>query len=556
MFSVIAALLLGFAPGLGFQSPNAPAASPAVPSVEVPADIQQNRNSRIEEEISAIIDECVSYEKAGQWETALQQYSTAIRRFPGSRMLQSQYTRAKVLFDIQKRFETDWYLNAARQYDPARLRTFVQNFWNIVMTNYVQSFSEAEIFYRETRCMDIALGNAMFRSKVLPNADARQIETFREELRQFVRDSVVVSGNDLTRSTLEIGRRFQERFGQNASLIVLEGLFDCVTSLDFYSEVLLPSQYNDVLASVSGSMVGLGITIKTENDKTEIIGIVPNSPAAHSDLCCGDQIIAIDDESVVGFSNRQVSARLEGTAGSSVALRVQAENDLPREIVLIRKPFTMSSVDHAMILPNSEGIGYFRLNGFQQNSVSEIRQTLNQLKNQGMTSLIIDLRGNGGGTVESALAISELFLDEGNMLLVQSVGSQMIHRAHPDSEWNEIPLALLIDGESASASEIFAGAIQGLQRGVLIGKRSFGKGLIQTLYSIPESPFKVKLTTSEFYGPAGNGYNYVGIRPNYEVHETGKPIFLTEGGIRAPERDFVLEKAQELLESNRRVSMK
>ena len=556
MFSVIAALLLGFAPGLGFNSPDALAVTPAVPVVEVPADILQNRNSRNEEEISAVIEECVSYEQAGNWETALQQYSAAIRRFPDSRFLQSQYTRVKVLCDIQKRFETDWYLNAVRQYDFARLQMFVQNFWSIVSTNYVHPFSDAEIFYREARCMDIALGNEMFCAKVLPNVDPRRIEAFREELRQFVQDSIVVSRNDLTRSTLEIGRRFQNRFGQNASLIVLEGLFDCVTSLDFYSEVLLPSQYHDVIATVSGNLVGLGITIKTEDGKTEIVGIIPDSPAAHSDLCCGDQILAVDNESVEGLNKRQVSTKLEGPAGSSVALRVQAANDLPREIVLIRKPFVVPSVDHAMILPDSEGIGYFRLNGFQQNSVTEMRQTLSQLKEQGMTSLIIDLRGNGGGTVDSALAISDLFLDRGNILRIQSAGSNFTHRAHSGSEWNEIPLVLLIDGNSASASEIFAGAIQGLQRGLLIGKRSFGKGEIQKIYSIPESPFVMKLTTAQFFGPSGNRYDYVGISPNYEVHETGKPIFLSEGGTQMPERDFVLEKAQELLGSHSQVSMK
>ncbi|MBQ9454725.1 MAG: PDZ domain-containing protein [Thermoguttaceae bacterium] len=553
MFSIIAALLLGFAPGL---ESNIFVAQPGVPTVEGSAFIPLDRNLRVEEQVSAIIEECISYERAGNLEMALRQYSAALHRFPGVRSLQSQYSRVKVLYDIQKRFETDWYMNTAGQYDTARLRVFVRNFWNIVMVNFVQSFTETEIFYRETRCMDLALGSETFRARVLPNAAPREIEAFREEIRQFVRDSIIRSRNDLTNSTLEIGRRFQNRFGQNASLLVMEGLFDCVTSLDSYSEVLLPDQYQEVLSSVSGNMVGLGVTIKTQDSRTEIVRIVPNSPAANSDLRPGDEIIAINDESVVGCSNRQVSVKLEGPMGSSVSLRVQAKDDLPREIVLIRKPITMASVEHAMILPDSDGIGYFRLNGFQQNSATEMLQTLSQLKEQGMSSLIIDLRGNGGGTVDSAVAISELFLDEGNILQVKSAGSEFIHRAHLDSEWNEIPLILLIDGESASASEIFAGAIQGLKRGVLIGTRSFGKGVIQKIYPIPESPFVMKLTTSQFFGPSGNRYNYVGVNPNYEVREAGKPIFYSDGTARATERDFVLEKAQELLGENHRVSMK
>lgn len=553
MFSVIAALLLGFAPGL---ESNRPAVQSDVPSVEAPADILQNGNVQMEEQISAIIEECYAFEMAGDWDTAMEQYTIALRRFPGSRKLQSYYTRAKVLYDIQKRFETDWYLKAAHEYDLARLRTFVQNFWNIVATNCVHSLSMAEIFYRETRCMDIALGNATFRSKVLPNVDPRQIEAFREEVRRYVQDSIITSRKELVNATLEIGLRFQNRFGQNASLIVLEGLFDCVTSLDVYSEVLLPDQYHGVMASVSGSMVGLGVTIKTQNGRTEIVAIVPDSPAAHSDLRRGDQIIAVDDESVVGFSNRQVSAKLEGPSGSSVSLRVQARGDLPREIVLIRRPITIRSVDHAMILPDSNGIGYFRLSGFQHNSVAEIQQTLDQLQEEGMTSLIIDLRGNGGGTVESAVAISDLFLENGDILQTRGINSRLTQRAHSDSKWNEIPLALLIDGGSASASEIFAGAIKGLHRGVLVGKRSFGKGVIQTIYPIPESSFVMKLTTAQFFGPSGNCYDYVGVSPNYEVHEAGKPVFLKDEDAQMVERDFVLEKAQELLENNHRVSMK
>jgi len=553
MFSVIAALLLGLTPNL---ESDGSATNPLVPSVEIPADIQQNVNPLIEEKVSAIIKEGFLLEQKGNLEAVQELYSAAIRRFPNSSRLQAQYSRVKVLGDIQKRFGTDWHLKVAWQYDSVRLQKFVQDFWSLFIANYVQSFTPSEIFYRETRCMDIALGNEIFCSNVLPNVSTQKIQSFREEIRQYVKDSVIQTPDELVRATMEIGQRFQNRFQRKASLLVLEGLFDFVTSLDSYSEVLLPNQYQELVASVSGNMIGVGISIKNQNNKTEIIKIIPNSPAAHSDLRCGDQIIAISNQPIEGNTLQQVSTKLEGPAGSTISLLVQTKNDYPREIVLIRQPFVISSIEHAMILPNSGGIGYFRLNGFQQNSALEMQEALNQLQKQGMNSLIIDLRGNLGGIVDTAVAISDLFLDEGNILKIKKVGSRFTHQAHLDGTWNEIPLALLIDENSASASEIFAGAIQAHQRGVIVGKRSFGKGAIQTTYQIPESPFIMKLTTAQFFGPKGNRYNYVGVKPNFEVRETGKPIFDEEGALQTTSGDPVLEKAMEVLDRNRRISMK
>lgn len=559
MISVIAALILGAAPAMGLNDPVANAVPPSQPAIAIPVDSASLDSIQEEERITSILKEGERLEQLCRWRNALELYETAIRRYPSSKRLQAQFSRLKILCDIQKRFATPAHARIVSKMGSQELEYFVEDFFRIHQERYVQPMTPSEIFYREVRCMEIALGNVTFCEQVLPGWKKADVDAFRGEIREIPRQSVIRSQQDLVRATLAIGERFQNRFQKNSAFLVLEGLFDFVVSLDAYSEVLLPSQYQDLLASVSGNMVGVGIEFRTTDGVTRIVNLISRSPAAQSSLRKEDLILAIDGESIQNWSIEQVSEKMNGEADTDVRLRVQTENQLPRDVVLRRRALTISSIDHCMILPDSDGVAYVRLTSFQRNSSLEMNQALQRLSRQGMRSLIIDLRGNPGGAMNAAIEMADLFLQDGGIVLTQDYANQTLHQAHEANTW-DVPLILLINEKSASASEIFAGAIHDRNRGKLVGTRSFGKGAIQSMFEITGSPFVLKLTTAQFFSPSGKRYNYVGVTPDYVVHQNGKLFFEEIEELRQPAplptssnetRDAVLVTAMGILTSKR-----
>ncbi|MDO4627835.1 MAG: S41 family peptidase [Planctomycetia bacterium] len=497
------------------------------PKIEIPAEAEMEAEEDIQLKswIQQVIRDGKRLEQECRWKNALMHYESAFRAVPTSEVLQSHYTRARVLCDIQKRYSMDSYIEAVGRMNGFQTRAFSEEFLRIFRSNYVHQMTYSDIFYREICCMEIALGNSTFCDRILPTWRKTEVEKFRQEMVKFSRSCVIQNQTDLQNAMVEISRRFKSKFNQNPSFLVLDGLLGFILTLDCYSEVLLNHQYQDLLTSVSGNMVGVGVEFRTENGITTISGLVPYSPAWKSDLQKKDIILGINDTPIQNWSLERVAEKMEGMQGEPIRLKVQTGNNPPRDVLLIREALTFSSIEHSMMIPDSENVGYVRLASFQFNSATDLHQALLRLKEQGMTKLVLDLRGNSGGTVPSAIAVSDLFLSGGVILQERNYERVRNHHATMNTPWENLPLVVLINEKSASAAEIFAGAIQERNRGILVGKRSYGKGTIQTILDIPGSNFVMRLTTANFFSPSGKRYNYVGIKPNHEVYEVGKPIF-------------------------------
>jgi carboxyl-terminal processing protease len=308
---------------------------------------------------------------------------------------------------------------------------------------------------------------------------------------------------------------------------------------DPHTSYLEPEQYQQLTSQLQGeeSYEGIGAWVDTSRDYLTIISPIPGSPADKAGLRTGDKIIAIDGEDMTGIDGELVRQRVLGPAGSTVRLTILRQGQEPFDVVITRARITVPSVDGRML----EGdIAYVRIFIFAENTKSQLRQTLRQLLQQNPRGLIVDLRGNGGGYLDSAVEVASEFIAEGVIVYEEyGDGSRQTFEARPGGLATQIPLVVLINEGSASASEIVAGAIQDHGRGPLVGVTSFGKGSVQLPTVLKHDQGAVRITIARWLTPNGRTIHGKGLTPDIEVKIT--PEDFAQG------RDPQLDKAVELL---------
>lgn len=277
-----------------------------------------------------------------------------------------------------------------------------------------------------------------------------------------------------------------------------------LNTVDPYTEYYTADDRDDLMKMTTGEYAGIGSYITEYDGFVCISQPMEGSPAALAGLLPGDRIVKVDTVNTKGKKNSEVSALLKGTPGTDVhidIIRPYVQDSLKSFTVTRAKVMEKSVPYFGMI---SGSVGYIRLNSFIVNSGKEVQTALESLgKNPGFSRLVLDLRGNYGGLVESAIEILGNFLPKGTEVLrTKGKGSERIYKTRTNPSFPDIPLVVLIDGNTASSSEITAGALQDLDRAVLVGNRSFGKGLVQTTFPLPHDAV-LKVTVSKYYIPSG-----------------------------------------------------
>ncbi|MDG5800112.1 S41 family peptidase [Marinilabiliaceae bacterium ANBcel2] len=284
-----------------------------------------------------------------------------------------------------------------------------------------------------------------------------------------------------------------------------EAIEGMLKKLDPHSVLIPPEEVSAMNEPLDGNFEGVGIEFAILRDTLTVVATVAGGPSEEVGIMPGDRIIEIDGENVasVGLMNSDVISMLRGEKGTKVDVKVYRRNQgvLPT-FTVTRDKIPINSMDASyMVSPTS---GYIKLSRFSVTSHDEFLEAIEQLSNEGMENLILDLRGNGGGYLTAALKIADEFIPGGNMLLYTE-GSAVPRRQHNSSRngvFEEGNLLILIDEGSASASEIVAGAVQDWDRGIVLGRRSFGKGLVQRPFSLPDGS-EVRLTVANYYTPSG-----------------------------------------------------
>ena len=285
------------------------------------------------------------------------------------------------------------------------------------------------------------------------------------------------------------------------------GIHAMLSELDPYTVYYPEEEDEDLKMMITGKYAGVGAIIRyhKKHDRVVIVEPYEGMPALDAGLRAGDILLTIDGEDLKGLAVDEVSSRLRGEPGTSLIVRAKREGvpDSIVEVKILRANIAMPSVPYYTMLPNS--VGYVILNSFTEGCAREVRMALVDLKNRGARSFILDLRGNGGGSMAEAIDITGIFVPKGTTVvstkgkITQSSQNYKTSREPLDID---IPLVVLVDGQSASSSEIVAGAIQDLDRGIIMGTRTYGKGLVQTVRELPYNA-SLKVTTSKYYTPSG-----------------------------------------------------
>ncbi|MFN4288441.1 MAG: S41 family peptidase [Brevundimonas sp.] len=289
-------------------------------------------------------------------------------------------------------------------------------------------------------------------------------------------------------------------------------------ALDPHSSYMSPDDFSDLRERTEGQYSGVGLEITSENGLVRVVSPMDEAPAARAGVQAGDIISAIEGQSAAGLSVSEVSERLRGAAGTEVRVTFLREGEEPREVVLTREVIRVLSVRG-----NVEGnFGYIRIATFNENTGRELNETLARLRreNPNLRGYVLDLRNNGGGLLSAAIAVTDAFLDRGEIVSQRGRSASQIERysATRGDMINGAPLVVLINYGSASASEIVAGALQDHQRATVVGLTSFGKGSVQTV--LPLSGGRdgaLSITTARYFTPSGRSIQKIGIEPDLEV---------------------------------------
>ncbi len=306
---------------------------------------------------------------------------------------------------------------------------------------------------------------------------------------------------------------------------------------DPYSRYLDPQTWEDLESKLEAKFGGIGVYVLQDDEgRHKIVAPIKDTPAFKAGIKNGDIIIGINGESTMNMSQDEVVHQMRGEPGTQLLLTVYRESDGKEyEFTIIREIINVPSVD-AKVLDEIPGTGYIKLNQFHTLSAQEMADSLNTLLGENnIQGLILDLRDNGGGEFQASITIASLFLENGQEVVsvADSYGNETVHQATGQSV--DIPLVVLVNGNSASASEILAGALQDNKRALLVGEQTFGKGLVQTIFQLPDGG-ALQLTTQKYFTPNGTDINKIGITPDYIVE--------------APEddtEDVQLQKAIELI---------
>jgi len=307
---------------------------------------------------------------------------------------------------------------------------------------------------------------------------------------------------------------------------------------DPYTRFLDPDEFAEEKRSISGTLYGIGIQIGLRDDKLMIIAPIEDTPAFKAGLLTNDEILQIDGKSTKGISIKEAADRIRGPKGTSVKLIIKRENE-EKEYVILRDKIDIKavSVKKPETTKIDKNIGYIRLNSFLSHSASqELQDALEQLTDK--QGYIIDLRSNPGGLLSNAIYISDMFLESGYIVsTVDRDGYKETQRASRKTLTDK-PLVVLIDGGSASASEILSGALKDNGRAVLVGTKSFGKGLVQEINRLSDGS-GINITTQKYLTPNGTDINKVGIVPDIKVKNSKDDI--------KNKIDRQLEKAHEVI---------
>lgn len=288
---------------------------------------------------------------------------------------------------------------------------------------------------------------------------------------------------------------------------------------DPYTRFLEPGEYEELTSQTSGELSGIGIRlgIDEKTSKLTVIEPIPNSPASKAGLAAGDRIISIDGKPTDQMSLEEASAQIKGEIGTEVRLEIARKTEQSFEVAIAREQIELPAVSYTLNQERNSKVGYIKLDEFSSHAAEQMEQAIEDLSNKQASGFILDLRGNPGGLLFSSVEIARMWMGKGAIVsTIDRKGGNEKFSANGKA-LTDLPLVVLVDGYSASASEILAGALKENQRAKVVGSRTYGKGTVQSVHSLSDGS-GLAVTIARYYPPSGMDINQKGIDPDIQVN--------------------------------------
>ena len=480
-----------------------------------------------------VLQEGMQLEQDRRWSEAIHLYEKASKRFPQDSDLRRRLLISRIHFDVTRRYRDVTYRDSVARLNSTQSGELYLEILAKLEANYVDPLNLNEVLRNGTAFLEVALTEPVFLAQHLPDASPEQVEQFRLAIHRDVLGREVSNRFEARQLVMQVAKKAEQQIGLAITATVYEYVCGAVGLLDPYSGFLTEGELTEMTSQIEGNFVGLGVELRPQGQKLNVVSVIRGGPAALAGIQSDDEILSVDGITTAAAGADHVADLLRGPEGSKVVLSLNRGNETIAMNV-IRKRVEVPSIEAVHIIDPKHGVGYLRITNFQKTTDEELDKALWELQKLGMRSLIMDVRGNPGGLLETSVRVADKFIPEG--LIVSTRGRNGIENknftAHRAGTW-QMPLYLLIDGDSASASEILAGAIRDHRRGLLIGTTTYGKGSVQGLYNTEVVRSGLRLTVSKFYSPKGTPIAQLGVGPDIKVdldrHVMARPIIDASG---------------------------
>jgi carboxyl-terminal processing protease len=484
-------------------------------------------------------------EQERRWHEAILHYERTVRKNPDFRTAAERLQVCRVHHDVTRRYSDRSFLQAV---DTSSVADALKVYSEVIAKleiYYVDRIDYYKLALHGTAFLEVALTEPDFLGKHVRNTSRESVEEFRKNIHKSVFGRRITTAEELKQTATFIAKQAYDSLGLSSTAVIYEYIAGSIGLLDPYSALLTPGEYQEVMSGIEGNLIGLGIELWAEGTELRIVDVFRGGPAYFAGLSPKQQILKVDGVSVQEIGAKRAADMLRGPEGSSVQLQLRTIDDRMLDVKVERRKVDVPSVSIAEMA--DPAVGYIRITNFQKTTTNEVSKAMLSLSGQGMRSLIIDLRRNPGGLLDAAVELADLFLDSGTIVSTHGRNGQENHNftAKRYGTW-DIPLVVLIDEDSASASEIFAGAMHDHHRATIVGQTSYGKGSVQGVFHNENGNGGLRLTVSKFYSPNGTPISNNGVHPNVpvEIESTYEPRTLDLVAKRAEPDKKVLISAE------------
>ncbi|MBM4047849.1 MAG: PDZ domain-containing protein, partial [Planctomycetes bacterium] len=464
-----------------------------------------------------------AYEDKKQWALAALAYEQAKELSPLPTDIEPRLDLCRTHAHIAKRYASADFRNSVERMTPKEGLGILEEALTTIENNYVEEVKLGRVFARSLVNLQVLLDVpelGKFYPKLLEDTARRTFAEAVEQAQQDAEASPSATPSQVTDKMSRVLSSSQASVQVPDGLLVAESVFGLTRGLDPRSLFLTTDMLRELEVTTSGTFSGIGAEIQLRHGVLNVTTPLEGSPALKAGIRPNDAIIRVDKKWTLDMEELSAIQSLRGPRGTPVKVMLyHPGDDLPTEITLTRDEIAIHTVKQAKMLDEALKIGYIRLSAFQQRSAADLEQALAALEEQGLKALVLDLRGNPGGLLDSAVAISDKFVGGGRIVSMKGrIGSAnrefdgKTDGTHPD-----YPLAILVDRTTASASEIVAAAVRDHGRGVVIGTRTQGKGSVQGMFRLRSGKAAFNLTVARYFPPSGVNFDGVGVMPDLFV---------------------------------------